>query len=172
MPRKSALALVEPPEKHAGGRPTKYKPEYVDQVFKLCLLGLTAKQMADVFDVNEDTFFRWRLEHPEFSEAIRNGGEPANANVAASLYKRANGYSYVAEKLLVVDKSVVREQVIEHVPPDVRAQQHWLRNKKVNWIDKLQVTGPDGGPIQQVTLNIHTDPIEAARTYQKLIGGE
>lgn len=34
------------------GRPTKYKKEYDDQAFKLCLLGATDKEIADFFEVN------------------------------------------------------------------------------------------------------------------------
>lgn len=33
-----------------GGRPTKYKEEYTDQAYKLCLLGATDKEMADFFE--------------------------------------------------------------------------------------------------------------------------
>jgi hypothetical protein len=31
------------------GRPTKYKEEYNEQAYKLCLLGATDKELADFF---------------------------------------------------------------------------------------------------------------------------
>ena len=38
-------------------------------------------------------------EHPTFMNSIKSGREEADANVAASLYHRANGYSHKAEKI-------------------------------------------------------------------------
>ena len=151
------------------GRPGEYHDGYVELGFNFALLGLNSKEMAVAFGVDESTLFDWKQDHPEFAKSIYEGGEPANAIVAASLYKRAKGYEYVSERVLVVDGDIVHEPVVEHVPPDVRAQQHWLRNKKVNWQDKLQITGPDGGPIQQAISVTVIDPIEAAKTYQKLM---
>ncbi|TRB81349.1 helix-turn-helix domain-containing protein, partial [Mannheimia haemolytica] len=74
------------------GQPTKYKPEYVTQVEKLCLLGATDKDIADFFEVAESTINNWKIEYPEFLESIKKGKLLADANVANSLYKRALGY--------------------------------------------------------------------------------
>ena len=38
------------------GRPSSFKTEYIEQAYKLCLLGATDKQMCDFFGVNEKTF--------------------------------------------------------------------------------------------------------------------
>jgi hypothetical protein len=53
------------------GRPSKYKPEYCDQVEKLCKLGATDKDIADFFEVEESTINNWKVEHPEFMESIK-----------------------------------------------------------------------------------------------------
>jgi hypothetical protein len=47
-----------------------------------------------------------------------------------SLYNRANGYSYEAEKIFC-DKNgkVTRVPYREHVPPDVTAWIFWLKNR-------------------------------------------
>ena len=42
------------------GRPSAYKTEYVDKAYKLCLLGATDKQMADISGVAESTFNLWK----------------------------------------------------------------------------------------------------------------
>ena len=56
-----------------GGRPTKYDPKLNGMVEELCRLGVTDKEMADFFEVSVSTFYRWKLEHKDFSEAIRRG---------------------------------------------------------------------------------------------------
>ena len=76
------------------GRPTEYKAEYVEQAYKLCLLGHTDRELGGFFGVAETTINNWKLAHPEFFEAIINGKEVADAEVAASLYQRAKGYSH------------------------------------------------------------------------------
>lgn len=54
------------------GRPTEFKPEYVEQVKKLCLLGATDDEIADFFGVT-----RVEIEFYQFSLALirqdRNG---------------------------------------------------------------------------------------------------
>lgn len=58
-----------------------------------------------------------------------------------SLYNRANGYSYDAEKIFC-DKNgkVTRVPYREHVPADVTAQIFWLKNRDpAHWRDAWQV---------------------------------
>ena len=59
------------------GRPTEYKTEYNEQVYKLCLLGADDKRIADFFDIRESTLNLWKKKHPEFMEAIKDGKEKA-----------------------------------------------------------------------------------------------
>ena len=55
------------------GRPTNYKKEYDEQAYKLCLLGATDKEMADFFNVKEQTINNWKKNHPSFFESIKRG---------------------------------------------------------------------------------------------------
>lgn len=76
------------------GRPTKYKPEYADQAYRLCLLGHTDSELSEFFEVNEDTIHEWKKRHEDFSESVKRGKLVADANVAEGLYKRAIGFEY------------------------------------------------------------------------------
>lgn len=67
----------------------KYQPDYVKQVYKLCLLGATDQELADFFEVDRDTIKNWAKKHLDFAEARRNGKLKADAEVASKLYKRA-----------------------------------------------------------------------------------
>jgi hypothetical protein len=42
------------------GRPSKYRDEFPEQAFKLCLLGATDVQLAAFFDVDVATIDRWK----------------------------------------------------------------------------------------------------------------
>lgn len=165
------------------GRPTDYKIEYCEQVEKLCKLGATDKEIADFFEVDESTINNWKIAHPEFLESIKKGKIIADAEVAHSLHKRAIGYQYdevTYEKIGPGDDKVeVGEQgmesvkqdlykkkvVFKEVPPDVAAQNIWLKNRRnkvdkeaQRWADKHEVSGPDGGPIEtkfDITLNLN-----------------
>ena len=49
-----------------GGRPTLFKEEYLEQAYKLCLLGATDADLADFFGVDEDTINLWKRTHKDF----------------------------------------------------------------------------------------------------------
>ena len=136
----------------AGGRPTKFKPEYVKQAYELSLLGLTDIEMARVLGIGERTFNAWKGAHPEFQQALIDGKEIADAKVTQSLYKRATGYEHDAVKI-VADAKTGAEHIVnytERYPPDTTACIFWLKNRqRAKWRDKVdqEVSGPDGAPI-------------------------
>jgi hypothetical protein len=122
------------------GAPTKYDKKYNEQVKKLCLLGATDKEMADFFNVTEATINNWKKDYPEFFDSIKEGREVADATVADSLYKRANGYEHPEDQIFN-DKGVpLIVPTIKHYPPDSTAAIFWLKNRRsVNWRDKTEV---------------------------------
>lgn len=139
----------------AGGRPSKFKPEFVEQAAKLAALGATDREVAEFFGVDERTLHRWKHEKQEFCQALKVGKESADERVEQSLYRRAVGYSFDSEKVFQFQGKVVRAETVEHVPPDTTAAIFWLKNRKpADWRDKREMehTGPDGGPIQYAAL--------------------
>src|SRR5882672_4642618 len=51
------------------GKPTKYKPEYCDEIIDSGIRGLTFKEFASQIDVHTDTLLEWRNVHKEFKSA-------------------------------------------------------------------------------------------------------
>lgn len=149
------------------GRPSSYRPEFVEQAKKLCALGATDLELADFFDVNVLTIYRWKNRYPDFCNALTVAKAEADERVERSLYNRAVGYTYDGEKIITVAQGggvseVRRVAIKEHVPPDVTAQIFWLKNRrKDTWRDRVDNThsGPEGGPIETVALT----PLEAAQ---------
>jgi hypothetical protein len=135
------IKSIEP--KHFGrGRPTKYKPEYVQFGKSLARSGATDAGLADAFQVRISTIRLWMNIYPEFSEAIRVGKDAANKRVERSLYERANGYNYDAVKVFMPAgaKQPVIVHYTEHCPPDVGAAFIWLKNRDPDrWRDVQNV---------------------------------
>ena len=75
-----------------GGRPTSFKKEYVEQAYKLCLLGATDKDLANFFNVTEQAINIWKGKYNDFRLVLQEGKMLADANVAERFYNRARGY--------------------------------------------------------------------------------
>jgi len=114
------------------GQPTKYKPEYNEQVFKLCLLGAIDTELADFFNVCEATINNWKLSEPEFLESIKRGKIEADMNVAHSCYNRALGYSHKEDKIFNNNGEPLIVETTKHYPPDPTSIAIWLNNKVVS----------------------------------------
>jgi hypothetical protein len=128
----------------ARGRPTLYRPEYAQQAGKLCALGATDVEVADFFGVALATVKKWKNAHPEFVAALNAGKAEADDLVAKSLYQRARGYSHEAVKIMQYEGDVIREQYVEHYPPDTTACIFWLKNRRPHeWRDvhKIEHSG-------------------------------
>jgi hypothetical protein len=134
------------------GRPTVFQPEFVQQAEKLCKLGATDADLADFFDVDVRTIYRWKHDHEDFCQALKNGKELADDRVERSLYHRAVGYKQPAVKIFMpagAEKPVYADYE-EQVVPDTTAAIFWLKNRRPDqWRDKTQqeVTGADGAPL-------------------------
>jgi hypothetical protein len=124
-----------------GGRPTSFKPEYVQQARKLAALGATDREAAEFFNVAESTLYLWKHTQPEFSEALKVGKETADARVEQSLYRKAIGYKHDAVKIHVTgDGKITEVPYTENYAPDTTAAIFWLKNRKPSeWRDKTEV---------------------------------
>jgi hypothetical protein len=83
--------------KAAGGRPTDYSPAYNIQAAKLCALGATDEEIADFFDVDVRTIYRWKEKHPEFCQALKSNKDALDARVEKSLFQNAIGGNVTAQ---------------------------------------------------------------------------
>ena len=137
--------------KNPVGRPSSYREEYASQAEKLCKLGATDAELAEFFEVSEQTINSWKSQYPEFLESIKKGKTIADAEVASKLFHRATGYEHPDVDIKVIDGQVVITDLIKHYPPDTAAGIFWLKNRqKGKWRDKVdhELSGPDGGPMQ------------------------
>ena len=139
-------------ENTGAGRPTDYKPEFADQAAKLCRLGATDDEIASFFEKDVRTINRWKNDHPEFCQALKDGKMASDMEVADRLFQRAKGFEFVEEQAFKVKHTefVDGKKVSEHeeikivqlnrvVPPDTTAGIFWLKNRrKVEWRERQE----------------------------------
>jgi hypothetical protein len=120
-----------------GGRPTEWDDRFVQIASALGRLGATDLEIAMAFDVSTRTIYRWKLEHPDFAEALKLSKEAADKRVEDSLFKRAVGYTFDEEVVTIAkDGTMFRTDVLKHIPPDTTAAIFWLKNRnKADWAD-------------------------------------
>lgn len=122
------------------GRPSLYQPEFAKQAEKLTVLGATDVELADFFEVDVRTIYRWKHEHEEFCQALNAGKEKADERVENSLYQKAVGYTFESEKIFNHQGEILRAPIYEHVPPDTTAAIFWLKNRRPDvWRDKQEM---------------------------------
>lgn len=161
-----------------GGRPSSYKPEYAVWAEKMAKLGATDAELADAFDVSEMTIGRWKLEHPEFSFALKTGKDFADAEVASKLFARATGYSHPEDDIKMYNGEIIITPTTKHYPPDTAAAIFWLKNRqRAKWRDKFEteVTGKDGKDLVPEAKGVLVVPgVLSEGDWEKMVnkGGE
>lgn len=149
--KKAAPAEAAPSAQPAPpGRPSKFKPEFIEQARKLCKLGATDRELADFFGVTEKTLNNWKLESDEFLQSLKSGKNEADDRVERSLFARAIGYEHDDLDIRVIEGRIEQTPIIKRYPPDTTAAIFWLKNRrKEEWRDKVDVNhgGQDGNPV-------------------------
>lgn len=122
-------------------RPAKYQPEFAAQAAKLCLLGATDQEIADFFEIDVRTVYRWKHDHEEFCQALKGGKEVADERVERSLYQRAIGYEQDEVKIFMPGgaSEPVYAPFRAKIAPDTTAAIFWLKNRRSGeWRDKTE----------------------------------
>lgn len=151
-----AIGSKKPPKKKpsgARGRPSAFKPEFIEQVEKLCKLRATDKEIADFFRVSQQTLNAWKSSRPDFLEALKKGKELADAEVAHSLFQRAVGYSHPDVHISNYQGEVTVTPITKHYPPETVACIFWLKNRRPDlWRDRVPEGKDDGAPPEAKTF--------------------
>jgi hypothetical protein len=145
------------------GRPSRYKQEYAEQAYKLCLLGAKDEDLADFFGVQVSTLNNWKKAHKDFMESLKEGKDIADATISESLFHRAKGYSHPEDKIFCSkDGDVTTVATTKHYPPDTTACIFWLKNRqKEHWRDvKEQRIDNPAGAAQAVAISRLTEFLE------------
>jgi hypothetical protein len=121
------------------GRPTSYRAEYADLAYNYTLLGARDIDLAKFFSTSEQTINAWKKSQPKFLEALKAGKHQADSMVAASLFKRANGYIIKETKTSSGGENDCISITEKEIPADTTAQIFWLKNRQPEfWRDRQE----------------------------------
>ena len=65
--------------KDLGGRPTKYKEEFCEQVPELMADGMSKVEICAKLGFGYDAFLDWQKKYPRFSESVKKGDRLSEA---------------------------------------------------------------------------------------------
>lgn len=117
----------------------------------------TIPEICKMVGIDEATYHRWKIDKPEFCEAIEKARDKFIKNglveCEKSLMKLIIGYEYEESKAIVVNDGSNNPKIKEksttkkHVSPNLGAVIHFQTNKDPdNWKNKqsTELTGKDG----------------------------
>lgn len=150
--------------KNKGGRPSSYRLEYNEQARKLCLMGYTDKELAGFFNVAVSTINKWKIDKDGFSDSLKAGKVIADAEVTASLYHRAVGYSHKETKVFAHAGDIITHDVEKIYPPDPISIKYWLNNRqKDRWREKVE-TGDENETGDKLNISFSvSEPVKDIR---------
>lgn len=159
--KKTTTRRVEAPASDAPnkrGRPTKYRPEFSAVARALCARGATDLELAAEFGVSIDTIRYWQTKHEDFCLALKVKKGEFDHRIERAFAQRATGYTQPATKFFLPrgSRKPVRVDYLEHFPPDPGAAKMWLAARRATeWreVNRQELSGPDGGPIEVATSN-------------------
>lgn len=133
----------------AAGRPSKYDPDFCNQVILDAELGFSLSAFAGGIRVARDTITEWRKVHPEFDQACKVAKLVRARFLETGIMKEdIPGPAMNARKFALVNC----------------AEEDWREPKQI-----LEHTGADGGPIQSA-VDLTGVPTDALRSVLDAFG--
>ena len=116
-----------------------YSPRMAVVARTCCERGMTDNEIADILGISLATLYRWKLDHPAFARVFKLGKAAADDRVERSLYSRAIGYDYTAEKATMTRHGQKTMRYRAHIPPDTAAAVWYLKNRRPDrWRDSFR----------------------------------
>ena len=119
------------------GRPTKYDPSLCEILPDLFREGASIAEVCVKIGITKDTFYRWKTEYPDFSDAVKAGEA-----ISESWWTDIGMQGMLGNR---------------PVNPTL-----WIFNMKnrFHWTDKHEVTGAESGPLQITYKVVNADRSE------------
>jgi hypothetical protein len=131
------------------GRKNKYytnvQPK-LELITAWCRNGALEEQIYKKLGVSCESFYRYKREHVELYDALKNGKDDVDDLVESALLKRALGFKEKVRKPLKVKVDMYEEQIVYadeeiYYPPDTTAQIFWLKNRRRGeWVNSDRIS--------------------------------
>jgi hypothetical protein len=114
---------------------------------KLCELGASTEDLAEVFGTSVAEMERWLGHQSDFSRACANGRIVALNNISNSLLRRASGINVTSKRFVYLDGVAAQIVIEENRAPDLQAANAVLgefrERKEVQANNALHESGRD-----------------------------
>ena len=131
------------------GRPTKLTEKAKNAFRMMAEKGLTEKEMALCFDIDESTLTKWKQRNEKFFTSLKDWKLTADAQVEKSLFMRAKGFKIPSVHISNHQGDITQTVIQKYYPPETLAGIFWLKNRQpAKWRDRKEVSGPDGAPLE------------------------
>lgn len=125
--------------KNKSGRKNKYdsyvKPHLED--ISRWVQTMDEEQIARRLGISPATWYVYKNEHPELSEAVKAGRQDLISDIKSALKMRAKGFEYQEKKVYTKvgdnGSAVYEETTTKYAPPDVAACNSILQNLDPEW---------------------------------------
>lgn len=145
------------------GRKTLYKESMLKQTRNLILMGYTHLQVAEFFEVSEDSIYLWKRMYPKFKKALDVTKDEYDSVVVRSLYEVATGYTEKSRTKQTDDAGNVKiVRTKKKISPNLGAIKMWLYNRRPDeWKPEAELVKQkydDTAPAPALTITYSVEP--------------
>jgi len=151
-------------------RPSKFNSERIDKIVNLIRLGNFAETAAAAAGISKQTYYNWLARGKAERERIDETGTKAKASEKHFLefFDAVEGARAEAEARMVALISTAAQD-----PTKWQAAAWWLERvapQKYGRINRTEISGPDGAPIQSETKSIQYSEAEIIALADEILG--
>lgn len=130
---------------------SKFDRAIASIVKNLAASGKTHKQIADLMEIHDATFYNWVRNNQQLKAALQQGKDSAIDLAESVLYKKAIGYFMTETKVFCHQGDIVTQDIQRWYPPDLGALIFYLKNARPEkWSDNPDPVDADN---KGITLN-------------------
>lgn len=114
------------------GRPNKYYTHVLprfEEIKEWLELGATQEEICDQLGVNPKVFCKYKNEHKELNDLVKNSRRRPVQEIKAALFKRAKGFYYDETTTVMSDKGIQTTTYHKYSVPDPASAmillKHW-----------------------------------------------
>jgi hypothetical protein len=159
--QKRMLAHLNP-AKHAGGRPSEYRPEYCEAVIAFMAQGYSLSAFCGSIGKSRDQIYSWITLHSEFSNAVSRARMARVAALEVKLLKSRKGAETSASIFALRNADPTEWRDIRNVQHDHAHRIETLTDAQLNAIAAGQI-GVIGDELVEVATEVKTLPAPIGR---------
>lgn len=154
----------------AGGRPSAYKPEYSQEVYKLVSVGCLDSQLAQLFDVHTRTISRWMEQYSEFCQSVQEARKFSAEMIESTAFTKCLPYTEIVTRTERINPESGEKEIIIKTERlgDTAMQIMFMKKNDPKWRNQLEEAKRKILEDIQPKLNIDdmSDEEKIARFYE------